>query len=67
LEYNSVKLESLITLNKSVLNSFDVCCVLTDHSEVDYNLVAENSKLIVDTRNVFRNIKGQNIKRLGEG
>jgi UDP-N-acetyl-D-glucosamine dehydrogenase len=67
LEYNNVKLESLSILTKSVINSFDACCVITDHSEIDYNLVAENSKLIIDTRNIFSKNKGQYIKRLGEG
>ncbi|MDC0165249.1 UDP-N-acetyl-D-glucosamine dehydrogenase, partial [bacterium] len=65
--FDNIKLKSLKSLNKKIIKSFDLCCVITDHTNVDYNLIAENSKLIVDTRNVFNGFKKQNIKRLGEG
>jgi len=47
-----------IRLNKKNLSNKDCVVIITDHSKVDYNLVAENSRLIVDTRNVLRDIKG---------
>ncbi len=36
------------------LKSFDVVIITTDHSEVDYDLVRRNAKLIIDTRNVYK-------------
>ena len=41
--------------------------ILTDHSNVDYEFVRKNSDLIIDTRNVYPHIKGENIVRLGVG
>ena len=41
------------------LEQSDVTLILTDHDNVDYDLVLEKSKAIVDTRNVF---KGNNNK-----
>jgi UDP-N-acetyl-D-glucosamine dehydrogenase len=43
----------------------DTVVVLTDHSNIDYDLVKSESKLIVDTRNVFSGIKDSKIIRLG--
>jgi UDP-N-acetyl-D-glucosamine dehydrogenase len=35
----------------------DCVAIVTDHSAVDYELIAQHSKLIIDTRNVLKNIK----------
>lgn len=35
----------------------DCVVIVTDHSNVDYEFVVKNSKLVVDTRNVLKNIK----------
>ena len=67
LEFNDVKLESLDILTKDNISKFDVSVVLTDHTQVDYALINEFSKLIIDTRNVFKEVKNKKIKRLGEG
>ncbi|MBR8835667.1 MAG: nucleotide sugar dehydrogenase [Stigonema ocellatum SAG 48.90 = DSM 106950] len=50
--YPDINLKS-IPLTKEVLQTFDAVMILTDHDNVDYNLVAENSSLIIDTRNVL--------------
>ena len=49
------------------INNFDVTVVLTDHSNVDYEFVRDNSDLIIDTRNVYPQTKDKNIVRLGVG
>ncbi len=67
LEFNDVKLRSLDTLTKDNISKFDVTVILTDHSQIDFALINESSKLIIDTRNVFKDVKNKNIKRLGEG
>ncbi|MER2536744.1 MAG: nucleotide sugar dehydrogenase [Rhizobiaceae bacterium] len=52
-----------VDLSAQSIASYDVVLVATDHDAVDYALVAENAKLIVDTRNVFarRGIEAGNI------
>lgn len=67
LKYNKISLKSIKLLEKEIINTFDACCILTDHSDIDYNMVAENSDLIIDTRNVIPGFKNKKIKRLGEG
>jgi len=54
------------TLTKSLLRKQDIVIVVTDHSDLDYDLVSKNSRAIFDTRNVFdkKKIKGDNIIKL---
>ena len=52
-------------LTAKTLQSYDAVVILTDHSNIDYDLVKSESKLIVDTRNVFSGIKDSKIIRLG--
>jgi UDP-N-acetyl-D-glucosamine dehydrogenase len=67
LKYNKIILKSLTHINKKILNSYDACVVLTDHSGINYKLISENNRIIIDTRNAFKNIQGKHITRLGEG
>jgi len=51
--------------NKKAFKNSDCVVIVTDHSNVDYKLVAKNSRLIVDTRNVLKDIKDRkNIIRI---
>lgn len=52
-------------LTAEALHSYDAVVVLTDHSNIDYDLVKSESILIIDTRNVFSGIKDSKIIRLG--
>jgi len=52
-------------LSKKMLKEYDAVVVVTDHSNVDYTFLKDNSKLIIDTRNVFKGINDDNIIRLG--
>ena len=65
--FNKVKKTSLNDLNSEVLKRFDAVIILTDHSSVDYKLIKNNSKLIIDTRNVYPLNKDNHIYRLGVG
>lgn len=40
-----------VPLTADVLKGYDGVLIATDHDEVDYRLVVEASKLVVDTRN----------------
>lgn len=43
-----------VTLTAETLNSFDAVVLATDHDAFDYDLIAEHSVLLIDTRGKFR-------------
>lgn len=45
-------------LTASTLSSSDLVLIVTDHTTVDYQLVADNAPLVVDARGVMRSMKG---------
>lgn len=49
-EHNITHLRS-VPLTPANIRSFDCVLISTDHSNVDYDLVCDNAKLVVDTRN----------------
>ncbi len=51
----SYEMES-VELTKENLCKYDLVVVATDHDSFDYKLIAENCKLIIDTRNVFEQL-----------
>ena len=63
LKLGHINLKS-ITLNKQQLNRFDCVIIATDHSLLDYDFILENSKLIFDTRNVYKNSKNPKVIKL---
>jgi UDP-N-acetyl-D-glucosamine dehydrogenase len=44
-------------LTKELLQKIDAVVVVTDHTSIDYSWVVKHAPLIVDTRNVTKNIK----------
>ena len=67
LVYNDISMKSITKLEIEKLNNYDVCVVITDHSNIDYEIIYDNSQLIIDTRNVYKNKNSDYIKRLGQG
>jgi UDP-N-acetyl-D-glucosamine dehydrogenase len=63
LKLNHINLKS-INLKKNILMKFDCVVIATDHTSLNYSFILEYSKLIFDTRNVFRNIVSQKVIRL---
>jgi UDP-N-acetyl-D-glucosamine dehydrogenase len=45
-----------IDLTAENLSSYDMIFIITDHTDVDYDLVGTHAKLIVDTRNVMSDL-----------
>ncbi|MEM7816615.1 MAG: UDP binding domain-containing protein, partial [Candidatus Aenigmatarchaeota archaeon] len=43
-----------IKLNEKKLKMYNCVIIVTDHSNIDYNFLRENSKFIFDTRNVYK-------------
>ena len=46
-----------VDLDEAVLSESDLVVILTDHREVDYDLVAEKATRIFDTRNAMKDIE----------
>jgi UDP-N-acetyl-D-glucosamine dehydrogenase len=65
--FDKRKYRSLDDLNSEVLKKFDAVIILTDHSNLDYELIKNNATLIIDTRNVYPLNNDDNIYRLGVG
>ncbi|MCA6072526.1 MAG: nucleotide sugar dehydrogenase [Endomicrobium sp.] len=55
-------LSSIKSLSR--LNKYDAVVVITDHANIDYERVLKEAKVIVDTRNAFRNVKSNKIVRI---
>jgi UDP-N-acetyl-D-glucosamine dehydrogenase len=50
-------------MTPEVLQSMDCVLVLTDHSTFDYEMIAANSLLLLDKRNVLKDFSGSNVIR----
>ena len=48
-----------IRLSPEALKGYDCVLIATHHQAYDWQMVADNSKLIVDTRNALRQVKGK--------
>jgi len=61
---NEVNGQNSIDLNIQNIKEYDAIVITTDHSNIDYELIGEHAKLIVDTRNVMAKIKNPNARIL---
>ena len=59
---NSVKI-----LDRDAVSEFDACIIVTDHSNIDFELIRKHCSLIIDTRNVYHGRTDKNVIRLGVG
>jgi UDP-N-acetyl-D-glucosamine dehydrogenase len=62
-------LRSRKSLTERYLASFDVVVITTDHTSFDIDVICRHSKVVIDTRNATKHVKGarKNIVLLGEG
>ncbi|HIB33113.1 MAG TPA: nucleotide sugar dehydrogenase [Candidatus Marinimicrobia bacterium] len=60
-------INSLEKLDGNAVSEFDACIIVTDHSNIDFELIRKHCSLIIDTRNVYHEKTGKNIIRLGVG
>ena len=67
LNFDNIKLKSLNKLDSTILNEFDACAIITDHSIINFKNILDSNIVIIDTRNVFDNNTNINVRRLGEG
>src|SRR3954468_17036458 len=55
---HDLKMES-VAMTPDALRGYDCVLIATHHSAYDWQLVADHSQLIVDTRNAMKNVKGR--------
>jgi len=53
-----------IELTKSGLAKFDCVIIATDHASLDYQFILKNSRLIFDTRNVYKHVQSNRVVKL---
>ncbi len=63
LRLDHINLKSIL-LNSVTLAKFSCVIIATEHSSLDYKLILKNSRLIFDTRNVYKDIKDRKVHRL---
>jgi UDP-N-acetyl-D-glucosamine dehydrogenase len=63
LRVNHINLKS-VKLTKEGLRKSDCVVIATDHSGINYSFIRKNSRLIFDTRNVYREIQDKKIFKL---
>ena len=54
--------KTLKSVELKKINKYDIVYLLTDHDIFDYDFIKKNSKLIIDTRNVYKKISNKIIK-----
>lgn len=52
-EHMAIKGRRSVELTEAALKDFDAVVIATDHDAIDYQAIADQAHLIVDTRNVF--------------
>ena len=63
LKFSTIDLKC-IRFKASTLSKFDCAIICTDHSSVDYGFLRRCSRIIFDSRNVYRGREAENIVRL---
>ncbi len=63
------RLTSLKSLTPAYIKKHDVVVITTDHSSFDINLIVKNAKVVIDTRNATKDVRGskKNVVLLGDG
>ena len=52
--FNKFNFISKKKINKKNLSKYDFCLIVTDHSNVNYEIIRKYSKMVFDTRNVYK-------------
>lgn len=62
------ELTSIKSISPAVLKKYDIAVITTDHSVFDFEMIAKNSKVVIDTRNACKKVKDRKkIVLLGDG
>ncbi len=68
-EIHGKKVKSEKKLTPQMLEKFDIAVITTDHTSFDYEMIVKHSKVVIDTRNACKKVKGakKKVRLLGEG
>ena len=55
-KFNDKKYISIEKLTPQIIGSYDLICIITAHTNVDYKMVANNAIVIFDTKNATKNV-----------
>lgn len=58
MRHHDLKMSS-VPLSEQSLKSYDCVLIATNHSAYDWQMIADHSPLVVDTRNALREVKGK--------
>ena len=58
MRHHDLQMQS-VALTPASLETYDCVLISTHHAAYDWQLVADHAKLIVDTRNAMRDVKGR--------
>ncbi len=58
-DHNKLNGRKSISLSKARIKNYDLVLICTNHSNVDYNLLSKNAKIIIDTRNAMKSFKNK--------
>lgn len=50
-EHDALSGVQSVAIDKKIIQGYDAVIIATDHDGIDYKMVVENSKLVIDTRN----------------
>ena len=62
LAINGIRLNS-VPVNAQAIKKYDCVIVAVDHTDVNYDLIAKNAKLIFDIKNIYKGKSAKNIVR----
>jgi UDP-N-acetyl-D-glucosamine dehydrogenase len=58
--HNSKEFIGLSEINPDIIKSYDLVCITTAHSNIDYDMIADNAIVVFDTKNAAKNVANRN-------
>ncbi|MFN5006630.1 MAG: nucleotide sugar dehydrogenase [Ignavibacteria bacterium] len=68
-DVHGTMMKSQGNITPAMLKKYDIVVITTDHTCFDYSMIVKNAKVVIDTRNATKNIRGskKNVVLLGSG
>lgn len=68
-DVHGTMMKSQGSLTPAMLKKYDIIVITTDHTCFDYSMIVKNAKVVIDTRNATKKIRGskKNVVLLGSG
>ena len=68
-DVHGTMMKSQGNLTPAMLKKYDIVVITTDHTCFDYSMIVKNAKVVIDTRNATKKIRGskKNVVLLGSG